>query len=289
MSTSLVDQLREIVGAQNVLTSQVDLSVYECDAETLDVARPEIVVLPNSTEETALIVKAAVRHGVSFSPRGAGTGLSGGSTAVQGGLMIAMTRMNRVLHVDPIDRRPPFKLVPLICPSRKNQNATTSILRQIHRAKSLLQSAEIWPENAGGPHCLKYGMTTDHVLGATVVLPDGSVTKFGGKARDRNGLDLLGIFVGSEGTLGLATEAILKLSPRPQAVETMLAYFPSVESGGQAVSDIVAVGVVPAAMEMIDHLTINAVEDAYHLGLKRDAGALLIVELDGPRDRNSRP
>ena len=277
------DELRQIVGAEYVLTSHVDLSVYECDAETLDVAPPEIVVLPKSTAEVAAVVRLANKYNVPFCPRGAGTGLSGGATAIFGGILLVLTRMTRVLEIDPVDRI-----------AIAEAGATNLSISQAAEPYGLYfapdpssQSASTvggnLAENAGGPHCLKYGMTTNHVLGVTVVLPDGRLTTFGGRARDQVGLDLLGVFVGSEGTLGLATEAILKLVPRAQAVETMLAYFSSVEAGGQAVSDIVAAGVVPAAMEMIDQLTLNAVEDAHNMGLNRSAGALLIVELDGPR------
>jgi glycolate oxidase len=247
------------------------------------VSAPEIVVLPVSTDEVAAVVRLANKYQVPFCPRGAGTGLSGGSTAIFGGILLALTRMTRILEIDPIDRI-----------AIAQAGATNLSISQAAEQYGLYfapdpssQSASTvggnLAENAGGPHCLKYGMTTNHVLGVNVVLPDGRVTTFGGRGRSHVGLDLLGIFVGSEGTLGLATEAVLQLVPRAQAVETMLAYFPSVEAGGQAVSDIVAAGVVPAAMEMIDQLTLNAVEDAHHMGLDRSAGALLIVELDGPR------
>jgi len=279
----MLDELRQIVGAEHVLTDSVDLSVYECDGETLDVAVPDQVVLPGSTEEVAAVVKTANRYKIPFSPRGAGTGLSGGSTTVNGGILVVLTRMTKVLEVNVQDR---IAVVQVGATNLSVSQETEKYGLHFAPDPSSQVASTIGgnlAENAGGPHCLKYGMTTDHVLGITVVLPDGTITTFGGKSRDRLGVDLLGVFVGSEGTLGLATEAVLKLVPRPQAVETMLAYFPSVESAGNAVSNIVATGVIPAAMEMIDQLTLNAVEDAYHMGLKREAGALLIVELDGPR------
>jgi len=283
LTSSLLDELRQIVGAEYVLSDSVDLSVYECDGETLDVARPDYVVLPATTAETAAVVRLANRHKIPFSPRGAGTGLSGGSTTVYGGILISMTRMTRVLLIDPDDH---IAVVEVGATNLSiSQEANKYGLHFAPDPSSQVASTigGNLAENAGGPHCLKYGMTTDHVLGITVVLPDGTITKFGGRSRDRLGLDLLGVFVGSEGTLGLATEAVLKLVPKPQAVETMLAYFPTVDSAGEAVSQIVASGVIPAAMEMIDQLTLNAVEDAHHLGLNREAAALLIVELDGPR------
>jgi glycolate oxidase len=283
LDQSIADELRRIVGADHVLTSRVDLSVYDCDAETLDVALPEIVVLPGSSEETAEVVRIANKYKMPFLPRGAGTGLSGGATAIEGGIVIVTARMTRVLEIDPYD------LVARVEVGATNLSVSLAAQQyDLYFAPDpSSQSASTvggnLAENAGGPHCLKYGMTTNHILGATVVLPDGRITKLGGRIRDHLSLDLLGVFVGSEGTLGLATEATLRLTPRPQAVETLVAYFPSVQTAGQAVSDIVASGVVPAAMEMIDKLTLNAVEDAHHMGLKREAGALLIVELDGPR------
>lgn len=283
MNNNLRDELVRVLGSEHVLTSRVDVSVYECDAETLDVAPPEIVVLPATTDEVAAVVRLANKYKIPFSPRGAGTGLSGGSTTVKGGIMIVTSRMTKILEVDPIDQIAIAQV-----------GATNLSISQAAESHGLYfapdPSSQVastvggnMAENAGGPHCLKYGMTTNHVLGATIVLPDGTVTNFGGRARNNVGCDLLGLFVGSEGTLGLATEVVLKLIPRAPVTETLLAYFHTVAEGGQAVSDIVASGVVPAAMEMIDQLTLNAVEDALNLGLNRDAGALLIVELDGPR------
>ncbi len=276
-------QLRAIVGDNYVLSSRVDLSVYECDAETLDIASPDLVVLPSSTAEVAAILTLAYQHKIPVSPRGAGTGLSGGATTVLGGISLVLTRMNKILAVDPVDR------VAVV-----QTGATNVSVSEAAQKYSLYfapdpssQSASTIggniAENSGGPHTLKYGMTTNHVMGLKVVLATGEIVTMGGRTRTKEGLDLLGVFVGSEGTLGIATEAILKLIPRPQAVETMLAYFNTVEQAGQAVSDVIAAGVVPAAMELIDQLTLNAVEDSLRIGLDRDAGALLIVELDGPR------
>jgi len=280
--TRLIEELIGVVGADYVLHERVDLAVYECDAETLDVARPDLVVLPASTEEVAAVVRIANKYGVSFCPRGAGTGLSGGATAITGGISLVLTRMTKIMEIDAIDR--------IAVVQTGATNLSVSEAASPHRLyfapdPSSQVASTIGgniAENAGGPHTLKYGMTTNHVLGLKVVLPDGTITTLGGRTRDHLSLDLLGVFVGSEGTLGIACEAIIRLIPLPQAIETLIAYFPSLEDGGQAVSDIVASGVVPAAMEMIDKLTLNAVEDALHMGLNREAGALLIVELDGP-------
>lgn len=280
---SVVKKLQDIVGERYVLSSRVDLSVYECDAETLDIAIPDIVVLPKSTAEVSAVMKLAYENKIAVSPRGAGTGLSGGSTTVMGGIGLVLTRMNKVLSVDAVDRVAVVQI--------GTTNVSVSEAAQKHSLyfapdPSSQTASTIGgnvAENSGGPHTLKYGMTTNHVMGLTVVTSDGEILNLGGKMRTNEGIDLLGVFVGSEGTLGVATEAILKLIPRAQAVETMLAYFPTVESAGQAVSDVIAAGVVPAAMEMIDQLTLNAVEDSSHMGLNRDAAALLIIELDGPR------
>lgn len=279
----LISALKAVVGERYVLYQPEDLAVYECDAETLDMARPDLVVLPGSTEAVAGVMRIASDYGIAVSPRGAGTGLSGGSTTIQGGISLSLTRMNRVISVDPDERTAlvecgatnvsvsqaasPFGLY--FAPDPSSQIASTI-------------GGNI-AENAGGPHCLKYGMTTSHVLGVRAVLYDGTIIDVGGQTRFCADLDLLGLIVGSEGTLAVVTEAVLKLTVAPKAVETMLAYFSTIEGCGQAVSDIVATGVIPAAMEMIDKLTLNAVEDYLHLGLNREAEALLIIELDGAR------
>ncbi len=279
---NLAGELKEVVGTKNVLNDPVDLSVYDCDAETLDLATPDLVVLPGSKAELKKVVEIAVKYGAPFTPRGAGTGLSGGATTVNGGLSIALTRMNRVLEVDPLEMT-----------ARVEVGATNLSVSEAALKYGLFfapdPSSQIAStiggniaENAGGPHTLKYGMTTDHVLGLTVVMPDGEIASFGGKTTARLGLDWVGLFIGSEGTLGIACEATLKLTRLPQMVDTVLVYFDSLEDGGKAVSAVVAAGIIPAAMEMIDQLALTAVENAHKLGLDITSGALLIIELDGP-------
>lgn len=283
VSRAIELELQNIVGERYVLSSRVDLSVYECDAETLDVASPDLVVLPKSTEEVAKVMQIAFREKIPVSPRGAGTGLSGGSTPVMGGISLVLTRMSKVLTVDPHDR---IAVVQVGCTNVSVSEAAERFSLYFAPDPSSQNASTIGgniAENSGGPHTLKYGMTTNHVMGLKMVLPNGDTISLGGRSRTNQGLDLIGVVIGSEGTLGIVTEATLKLIPRSQAVETMLAYFGTVESAGQAVSDIIASGVVPAAMEMVDQLTLNAVEDAFRMGLERDAKALLIVELDGPR------
>lgn len=275
-------ELVSLVGRQYVLSSRAELALYECDAETLDLARPDLVVLPSSTDEVAAVMRIASRHNIPVSPRGAGTGLSGGSTAVMGGISLVLTRMTRILHVDPDE------MVALVEPGVTNIGVSKAV-HQYGLYFAPDPSSQIastiggnLAENAGGAHTLKYGMTSRHVLGAKVVLADGSVTTFGGPWRSSLGLDLPGLLVGSEGTLGIVTEVWLRLTPEAQSVETMLAYFPDLESGGTAVSCIIGAGIIPAAMEMIDRLSLTCVEQSLNLGLNLTAGGLLIVELDGP-------
>jgi glycolate oxidase len=277
------NELRAIVGDKYVLSSPVDLSVYECDAETLDVASPDLVVLPKSTEEVAAVMALAFVHKIPVSPRGAGTGLSGGATTVMGGISLVLTRMNKILSVDPLDRVAHVQVgATNVSVSEAAQKYSLYFAPDPSSQTASTIGGNI-AENSGGPHTLKYGMTTNHVMSLKVVLSNGDIITLGGRCRTNQGLDLVGVFIGSEGTIGIATEAVLKLIPLAQAVETMLAYFATVEAAGQAVSDVIASGVVPAAMELVDQLALNAVEDSFHMGLDRNAGALLIIELDGPR------
>jgi glycolate oxidase subunit GlcD len=278
---ALIAELVAVVGERNVLSHPVDLAVYESDAETLDAALPDLVVLPANTEEVAAVVKIARRAMVPVVPRGAGTGLSGGATCVAGGIALVLSRMNKILFVSPEES----------CALVEVGATNVSVSQAANRYKLYFapdpssQTASTIggniAENAGGPHTLKYGMTTHHVMALKMVTGDGEIITIGGIGRTSNDIDLAGLVVGSEGTVGIVTEAVLKLIPKAEKIETLLAYFPSAGQAGQAVSDIVAKGVIPAAMEMIDNLTINAVEDYLALGLDRNAAALLIIELDG--------
>lgn len=281
LSADLIKALKAVVGAENVLTDAFDLSLYDADAETLDTASPDLVVLPASTEEVAAVVKVAAELAPTLpvTARGAGTGLSGGATCVRGGLSLVLTRMNRVLHIDPRERAALTQVgATNVSVSRQAEPYGLYFAPDPSSQIASTIGGNI-AENAGGPHTLKYGMTTHHVLALQGVTARGEVVALGGF--NRGGLDLTGVVVGSEGTLLVVTEALLRLTPLAARVETLLAYFPTVRQCGQAVSDIVAQGVVPAAMEMIDNLTLNAVEDYLGLGLRRDAQALLIIELDG--------
>ena len=277
----IAGSLRKIVGENNVLIEPIDLALYACDGDTLDIARPDLVVLPASTQEVQAVVKIACAHGIPFTARGAGTGLSGGATTVCGGISLVLSRMTKIINIDAPNR---IALVETGVTNSAISQAAAKFNLCFAPDPSSQMASTIGgniAENAGGPHTLKYGTTTDHVLSVKVVLANGAVTTFGTDNMCRLGLDWVSLLTGSEGTLGIVTEATLQLVPLPEAVETALVYFPSLESGGETVSRIVASGVIPCALEMIDHLTINAVEDAFKLGLNRDAQALLIVELDG--------
>jgi glycolate oxidase len=284
VSPDLLHGLRATVGAANVLSQSAQLQVYECDAYTLERRQPNVVVLPRTTEQVAVVVRLCAQHRVPIIPRGAGTSLSGGVLAVDGGVMIALTRMNRVLDVDARNRRAlveagcvnawisreaaPYDL--LYAPDPSSQTACTI-------------GGNV-ATNSGGPHTLKYGVTTNHVLGFELVLPDGEVVWLGATPEggdDVDGYDLRGAVIGSEGMFGVVTRVLVRLVRRPQAWKTFLAVFESVEDASLAVTDVIRAGIVPAALEMMDGGIIQAVEAAYAFGFPLDAGAVLIVELDG--------
>jgi glycolate oxidase len=275
---SLTADLGRIVGAANVITDPVALRTYESDGLTGYRAQPLAVALPDSTEQVVRTVKACAAHGIPFVARGAGTGLSGGAVPVAEGIVIGLSRMRRILDVDVANRSVRLQ------PGVTNLDVTRAVEPYgLHYAPdpSSQQVCTIGgnvAENSGGAHCLKYGFTSNHVLEAELVLADGSVVRLD----DGGALDLLGAVVGSEGTLGIVTEVVVRVLPRPQRVETLLAAFASTDDAGEAVSAIIAAGIIPAAIEMMDALTIQAAEDAVHAGLPRDAGAVLLVELDGP-------
>jgi glycolate oxidase subunit GlcD len=281
VNAELERELVAAVGREYVLSSTVDLAVYECDGETLDAALPDLVVLPASTEEVQKVIRLANKFKVPVTARGAGTGLSGGATTIMGGISLVLTRMTKIIAIDAENFCAHVQVgVTNTAVSKAGEDFSLYFAPDPSSQVASTIGGNV-AENAGGAHTLKYGLTTNNVLGVKVVLANGEVTTFGGTVRDALGMDLLGVFVGSEGTIGIATEAWLRLIPRAKAIETMLAFFPSLEDGGDAVSEIVAHGVIPAAMEMIDRLTLNCVEDSLALGLNRDAAALLIVELDG--------
>jgi glycolate oxidase len=275
---NLVAELQRAVGAAAVVSEPAQLRTYECDGLTGHRATPQAVVLPRTTAEVQAVVRVCHERGIPFVARGAGTGLSGGAVPVAEGIVIGLARMNAILEVDVPNRRVRVQ------PGVANLDVTRAVAPHgLYYAPdpSSQQVCTIGgnvAENSGGAHCLKYGFTTNHVLELEVVLADGDVVRL-----DRSGeLDLLGAFVGSEGTLGIATEVVVGVLPRPQRIETLLAAFPSTDAAGEVVSAVIAAGIVPAAIEMMDSVTIRAAEAAVGAGLPLDAGAVLLVELDGP-------
>ena len=279
----LVETLGRIVGAKHCLAREAELFAYECDGLTLHSERPTAVVLPGSRDEVVAVVKACREAGVPFVPRGAGTGLSGGATARDGAVVIECSRMRRIRRVDEANR---FAVVePGVVNLELSQAVAHLGLFYAPDPSSQLVctlGGNI-AENSGGPHTLKYGTTTNHVLALELVLPDGRVAQLGSPTGVAHGVDLVGAVVGSEGTLGVVTAATVRLVEKPERTETLLGIFPDVVSACRAVGRMIESGLVPAALEIVDRLTIDAVEDSvYAAGLPRDAGAVLIVELDGP-------
>ncbi len=282
--STLIERLQRIVGTKSVFHESGDLLVYEYDGSVdgvVDTARPAAVVLPTTPQQVADVVKLANEAGLPVVPRGAGTGLSGGAVAQTGGIVIALTRMDRVLEFDRQDG------TALVEPGVINLELSESTLSDGYffapdpssqRACTIGGNVA---ENSGGPHCLKYGVTTNHILGLEVVLPDGRIAWLGGNHLGTAGYDLTGTMVGSEGLLGIVTKALVRLTPSPEATTVMLAAFGDVETASEAVSRVIGAGIVPAALEMMDALTIEAVEPQYHAGYPMDAGAVLLIEIDG--------
>jgi glycolate oxidase len=281
MMERLVNDLRAVCGADAVLAGRDETLVYDCDAYTIDKHLPQVVVLPRSTEQVSKVVQLARREGMPFVARGAGTGLSGGALARQGGVIIALTRMKRILEIDLRNRRITAEA------GAVNLSLTRAVADQGYQyapdpsSQSACTIGGNVAENSGGPHTLKYGVTVNHVLGLKLVLPDGEVVQLGSKAEQRSGYDLTGIVCGAEGTFGIVTEVTARLVRQPQAVRTMLAVFNTIDDATTTVSAIIAAGIVPAALEMMDQLVVQAVEAAFKFGFPTDAGACLIVELDG--------
>jgi glycolate oxidase len=277
----LAGRLAAIVGARHVITDAAELSTYECDGLTGVRVRPAVVVLPASTEEVSAVVRAAHDAGVPIVARGAGTGLSGGALPVAGGVVLSLSRMRRILEVDLDDGW--MRVEPGII----NLDVSKAIAdRGFYYApdpssQSICTIGGNVAENSGGAHCLKYGFTVNHVRGARVVLSDGSVVDLGGPVLDAPGYDLLGVLVGSEGLLGIVTEVVLRLLRKPAATRTFFATFPSTDEAGEAVSAIIASGIVPAAIEMMDRLAIVAAKAATGVDWP-DVGAALLMDVDGP-------
>ncbi len=281
MDAHILQELRSIVGERGLISSPEGLHTYECDGLTNFRVMPRAVLLPTSTEQVQAIVRLCHREKIPFVARGSGTGLSGGALPVENGIVVSLARMNHIVEVDFLNARV------IVEPGVINLDVTGRVQPQEYfyapdpSSQSVCSIGGNVAENSGGAHCLKYGFTTTHVLGLEVVLPDGSLVHLGGKTLDTPGYDLAGVFVGSEGTLGIATKVILRIVKRPECIRTLLAAFPSTNEAGAAVSGIIAAGMLPAAIEMMDNLAIQAAEAAVHANYP-DCGGLLLVELDGP-------
>src|SRR6266446_9460535 len=280
-TAGLIDRLRPIVGPGGLLTSPSELLVYECDGFTIEKNKPDVVVFPTTTEQVVAIVRACNAADVPFLPRGAGTSLAGGCLPVGGGVMIALTKMKRILEVNLRDR------YAVIEPGVVNLWLTNHLKPNgYHFAPDPSSQGACTiggniATNSGGPHTLKYGVTVNHVLGVELVMPDGRVVRTGGPAEDNPGYDLTGVVVGSEGTFGVATKAWVRITRNPEAYRTLLGVFETVDDATNTISDIIGAGIIPAALEMLDQLILQAVEAAFKFGFPLDAGAVLIMEVDG--------
>jgi glycolate oxidase len=281
ISGRVTAELQAAVGPTHVIDDPNDLRVYECDGLTGHRAVPELVVLPRSTEEVQRVVRVCHREGIPFVARGAGTGLSGGATPAAGGIVISLARMDSILEVDAVSRRA------IVEPGVANLDVSRAVASEgLYYAPdpSSQQVCTIGgnvAENSGGAHCLKHGFTVHHVTGLTLVLPSGEAIEIGGKSLDPDGPDLLGLVVGSEGTLGVVTRVTLRLLRVPETIRTLLAGFETTDAAGDAVSRIIAAGILPSAIEMMDRLTIEAAERVVAPRYPEGAGAVLLVELDG--------
>ena len=278
----IIKQFEAIVGKDGVVQRKEELLTYECDGLTSYRQRPAVVVLPRTTEQVAAVVKICDQNQLPWVARGAGTGLSGGALPVEDCVLIVTARMKRILDVDLENQRI------VVQPGVINNWVTQAVsgagfyYAPDPSSQIICSIGGNVAENSGGVHCLKYGVTTNHVMGLKLVLPDGSIVDVGGPVPEMPGYDLTGLFVGSEGTLGIATEITLRILKTPESICVLLADFTSIEAAGSAVADIISAGIIPAGMEMMDNLSINAVEDVVATGCyPRDAGAILLVELDG--------
>jgi glycolate oxidase len=282
LKPDIISKLRNVVGKESLLTSKEDLTSYSYDATAVWTHMPDAVVLPTTVEQVSSIVKIANENRIPVTPRGGGTNVSGGSIPIQGGIVLCTTRMNKILEIN-----------------RTNLNATVEagvVLNDLNLA--LAKEKLFFPpdpqsfmgctiggnaaENAGGPYCVKYGVFKQYLLGIEVVLPDGRIMKLGGiTAKNRTGYELMMLFTGSEGTLGVITKLTLRLIPLPPAAQTMIAIFDDMEKAGQAVSDVMASGIIPAKVEFVDNFVIKRIEDMLKLGLPTDARVLLLLQTDG--------
>lgn len=277
----LVEQLREIVGSEGVLSAHSDVMVYECDGFVIEKNCPDVVVFPETATQISAIVKICNAAEVPFLPRGAGTSLAGGCLPVGGGVMIVLTKMREILEINLRDR------YAVVQPGVVNVWLTQALKGSgYHYAPDPSSQGACTiggnvATNSGGPHTLKYGVTVNHVLGIEAVLADGRIVQLGGPAEESPGLDLVGTIVGSEGTLAIVTKVWVRLTQNPQGYRTLLGIFESVEDATNAISEIIGAGIVPAALEMMDQGILVAIEEAFQFGFPLDAQAILLIEVDG--------
>lgn len=278
----IIRDFEAALGSDKVIRRKEELLVYECDGLTSYKQRPAVVVLPRTTEQVAAAVKVCDRHQVPFIARGSGTGLSGGALPIENSVLIVTAMMKQILEVDLENQRV------VVQPGVINNWVTQAVsgggffYAPDPSSQIICSIGGNVAENSGGVHCLKYGVTTNHVLGLKLVTPNGAIVDVGGKVPEQPGYDLTGVFVGSEGTLGIATEVTLRIVKVPEAIHVLLADFTSVEAAGQTVSDIISAGIIPGGMEMMDNFSINAVEDVVGTNAyPRDATAILLIEIDG--------
>jgi glycolate oxidase len=283
LSADVLRELRAMLGDDGVVASLEGRMVYECDMHTFYKGMPDVVVLPRSTEQTRDVVQLCRREKVAVVPRGSGTGLIGGAMAPHGGVMVSMTRMNEILEIDLPNR------CATVQPGLINLWLSNAVRERGYffapdpSSQMVSSIGGNASTNAGGPHCLKYGITVNHVLGLTLVSGAGEILRLGGKVHDRPGYDLTGVAVGTEGTFGLLTEITVRLMHVPEAVKTALATFGSIEDASEAVSAIIAAGIVPAALELLDEPIIRAINEGTGAGYPKGAAAVLLIELDGAR------
>jgi glycolate oxidase len=282
LAAEVMAGLADLVGADGLITRAAETRVYECDGWTLEKRVPDVVVLPRTPAEVAAVLRLLHRHAIPFVPRGAGTGLSGGALPLEAPVMICTSRLNRIVEIDLVNRRAVVEAGVVNLAVTRAVAAHRLFYAPDPSSQSACTIGGNVAENSGGPHTLKYGVTTNHVLGLELVLPDGEVVQLGGAVEDVPGYDLRGLVIGAEGTMGLVTQATLRLTREPEGVRTLLAVFESVDDACAAVSSIIAAGIIPAALELMDQLIVAAVEAAFHVGFPTDAGAVLIIELDGP-------
>lgn len=280
-NATFLGRLRAIFTSQDVISSEDELIVYECDGYIVEKQMPDVVVFPTSTEQIVATVKLCREFEMPFIPRGAGTSLAGGTLPVGGGVMICLTRMKQILEINHRDR------YAVVQPGLVNVHLTQKLAGTgLHYAPDPSSQGACTiggnvGTNAGGPHTLKYGVTVNHVLGVEVVLPSGELVQIGGPAEDSPGFDLAGLLVGSEGTLGVVTKIWVRLTQNPTSYRTLLGIFETVTDATTAISAIIGAGIIPAALEMMDQGIVGALEEAFHFGFPLDAGAVLLIEVDG--------